>query len=106
MRRTVLYRPRDIRFEHRETPKIFEPTDAVVRISLTCVCGSDLWPYRGLQPIQGPSPMGHEYCGVVEEMGGAARSVKPGQFVIGPGKVANRRPGDPDRAGCPALQWG
>src|SRR4051812_44953179 len=83
MRAAVLYGPRDIRFEDRETPKIEAPTDAVIRITATCVCGSDLWPYRGLQPIKGPSPMGHEYCGVVEEVGGAVRSVKPGQFVIG-----------------------
>ena len=83
MRGTVLYGPRDIRFEDRETPKIVEPTDAIIRIAATCVCGSDLWPYRGLQPINGPTPMGHEYCGIVEEVGGAVRSVKPGQFVIG-----------------------
>lgn len=83
MRGTVLYGPRDIRFEDRETPKIEEPTDAVVRIAATCVCGSDLWPYRGLQPITGPSPMGHEYCGFVEEVGGAVKSVRPGQFVVG-----------------------
>jgi threonine dehydrogenase-like Zn-dependent dehydrogenase len=79
----MLYGPRDIRFEDREAPKIVEPTDAIVRISLTCVCGSDLWPYRGLQPINGPTPMGHEYCGIVEEVGGSVRSAKPGQFVIG-----------------------
>jgi threonine dehydrogenase-like Zn-dependent dehydrogenase len=83
LRGTVLYGPRDIRFEDRETPKIVEPTDAVIRMAATCVCGSDLWPYRGLQPINGPTPMGHEYCGVVEEVGGAVRSIKPGQFVIG-----------------------
>src|SRR5689334_5324073 len=83
MRGAVLYGPRDIRFEDRETPRIEEPTDAVIRIAATCVCGSDLWPYRGLQPIKGPSPMGHEYCGVVEEVGGAVRAVKPGQFVVG-----------------------
>src|SRR3954465_3295462 len=83
MRGTVLSGPRDIRFEDREPPKIVEPTDAIVRISLTCVCGSDLWPYRGLQPINGPTPMGHEYCGIVEEVGSAVRSVRPGQFVIG-----------------------
>src|SRR5947209_5255413 len=83
MRGTVLYGPRDVRFEDREPPKIVEPTDAIVRIRLTCVCGSDLWPYRGLQPINGPTPMGHEYCGIVEEVGGAVKSVKPGQFVIG-----------------------
>src|SRR5438093_3666377 len=83
MRGAVLYGPRDARFEERDTPKIVEPTDAIVRISLTCVCGSDLWPYRGLQPINGPTPMGHEYCGIVEEVGGSVRSVKPGHFVIG-----------------------
>ena len=88
MRGAVLYGPRDVRFEERDTPKIVEPTDAIIRISLTCVCGSDLWPYRGLQPINGPTPMGHEYCGIVEEAGSAVTSMKPGQFVIvrlGPG---------------------
>ena len=60
MRGAVLYGPRDIRFEDRETPKIMKPTDAIIRISATCVCGSDLWPYRGIQPITQPTPMGHE----------------------------------------------
>jgi threonine dehydrogenase-like Zn-dependent dehydrogenase len=83
MQGAVLYGPRDLRFEERDAPKIVEPTDAAIRISATCVCGSDLWPYRGLQPIDGPTPMGHEYCGVVEEVGRAVKSVKPGQFVIG-----------------------
>src|SRR5438309_9714514 len=83
MKATVLYGPRDVRFEERETPKITKPTDAIIRISATCVCGSDLWPYRGLQPVNEPTPMGHEYCGIVEEVGSAVRSVKPGQFVIG-----------------------
>src|SRR5437868_6465684 len=83
MRGAVLYGPRDVRFEERESPKVVEPTDAVIRIALMCVCGSDLWPYRGLQPINGPTPMGHEYCGIVEEVGGAVRSVKPGQFARG-----------------------
>lgn len=83
MRGTILYGPRDIRFEERETPKIIKPTDAIIGISATCVCGSDLWPYRGIQPIDQPTPMGHEYCGIVEEVGSAVTSVKPGQFVIG-----------------------
>jgi threonine dehydrogenase-like Zn-dependent dehydrogenase len=83
MRGAVLYGPGDVRFEDREDPKILEPTDAVIRIAATCVCGSDLWPYRGLHPINGPTPMGHEYCGVVEEVGRSVRSVKPGQFVVG-----------------------
>lgn len=83
MKATVLYGPRDVRFEERPTPKIEKPTDAVIRIAATCVCGSDLWPYRGLQPVNAPTPMGHEYCGIVEEVGSAVRSVKPGQFVVG-----------------------
>jgi threonine dehydrogenase-like Zn-dependent dehydrogenase len=83
MRGTVLYGPRDVRFEEREAPKILKPTDAIIRISATCVCGSDLWPYRGIQKIAQPTPIGHEYCGIVEEVGSAVKTVKPGQFVIG-----------------------
>src|SRR5213079_2858894 len=83
MQGTMLYGPRDIRFEDRPEPKITKPTDAIVSLSATCICGSDLWPYRGIQPIAQPTPMGHEYCGIVEEVGSAITSVKPGQFVIG-----------------------
>src|SRR4051795_125571 len=83
MRGAVLYGPGDVRFEDREEPRITERTDAIIRIAATCVCGSDLWPYRGLQPIKGPTPMGHEYCGIVEEVGGAVRCAQPGQFVVG-----------------------
>jgi threonine dehydrogenase-like Zn-dependent dehydrogenase len=83
MRGAVLYGPRDVRFEERTAPTIVEPTDAVVRLAVTCICGSDLWPYRGISAIEGPTPMGHEYCGIVEDVGRAVRSIKPGQFVIG-----------------------
>ena len=83
MRGAVLYGPRDLRFDERDTPTILKPTDAIVRNSATCVCGSDLWPYRGIQPINQPTPMGHEYCGIVEEIGSAVTTIKPGQFVIG-----------------------
>jgi threonine dehydrogenase-like Zn-dependent dehydrogenase len=79
----MLYGPRDIRFEEREAPKIIEPTDVILKLSATCICGSDLWPYRGISPVTEPMPMGHEYCGIVEEIGKAVKSVKPGQFVIG-----------------------
>jgi threonine dehydrogenase-like Zn-dependent dehydrogenase len=78
-----LYGPRDVRFEERDIPKIIKPTDAIIRISAACVCGSDLWPYRGIQPVTQPTPMGHEYCGIVEEVGSGVKSVKRGQFVIG-----------------------
>jgi threonine dehydrogenase-like Zn-dependent dehydrogenase len=83
MRGAVLYGPRDVRFEEREVPAIIKPTDAIIRVSAACVCGSDLWPYRGIQAIAQPTPMGHEYCGIVEEVGSAVTSIKPGQFVIG-----------------------
>jgi threonine dehydrogenase-like Zn-dependent dehydrogenase len=83
MRGAVLYGRGDIRFEDREEPKVEKPTDAIIRMAATCVCGSDLWPYRGLQPINEPTPMGHEYCGIVEEVGSDVKSIKPGQFVVG-----------------------
>ena len=83
MQGAVLYGPRDVRFERRDDPKIVQPTDAIIRMSATCVCGSDLWPYRGIQPIENPTPFGHEYCGIVEEVGSAVRNVKRGEFVIG-----------------------
>jgi threonine dehydrogenase-like Zn-dependent dehydrogenase len=83
MKGTMLYAPHDIRFEAVAIPSVEKPTDAVIRIAATCVCGSDLWPYRGIQPTQGPTPMGHEYCGVVEQVGASVKNVKPGQFVIG-----------------------
>src|ERR687885_490377 len=83
MHGTVLYGPRDVRFEERPNPTIIEPTDAIIRIAATCVCGSDLWPYRGIEPIAQPRPMGHEYCGIVEEVGSTVKNIKPGQFVVG-----------------------
>ena len=83
MEATVLYGARDVRFEDRPEPAILEPTDAVIRLPFTCICGSDLWPYRGIQSVSSPAAMGHEYCGFVEEVGRDVTSVKPGQFVIG-----------------------
>ena len=83
MRGTVLYGSKDIRFEDVPEPKIEKHTDAIIRLPVTCVCGSDLWSYRGIQSVNEPTPMGHEYCGYVEEVGSAVTSVKPGQFVVG-----------------------
>ena len=83
MRGTILYGARDVRFEERDDPRIINPTDAIIKIKAACVCGSDLWPYRGIQVVTEPTPMGHEYCGVVEEVGREVQSIKPGQFVIG-----------------------
>jgi threonine dehydrogenase-like Zn-dependent dehydrogenase len=83
MRGAVLHGPGDIRVEDRPDPTIVEPTDAIIRLSATCVCGSDLWPYRGVDAGEGPAPMGHEYVGIVEEVGPAVTTIKRGQFVIG-----------------------
>jgi threonine dehydrogenase-like Zn-dependent dehydrogenase len=83
MQATVLYGDRDVRFEDRPAPAIVEATDAIIRLPVTCICGSDLWPYRGIQAVSSPTPMGHEYCGFVEEVGRGVTSIKPGQFVIG-----------------------
>jgi threonine dehydrogenase-like Zn-dependent dehydrogenase len=83
MQGTILYGPRDVRFEDRPDPRILEPSDAILRISAACVCGSDLWPYRGIAPITQPTPMGHEYVGIVEEVGSEVKYIRPGQFVVG-----------------------
>ena len=83
MKGTVLYGTRDVRFEERPDPTIVEQTDAVIRLPVTCVCGSDLWPYRGADPVTQPTPMGHEYVGIVEEVGSEVRLIEPGQFVVG-----------------------
>ena len=78
-----MHAPGDVRVEERDDPMIVEPTDATIRLSATCVCGSDLWPYRGIETVEGPAPMGHEYVGIVEAVGSAVTTIKPGQFVIG-----------------------
>ena len=83
MRGAVLHGPRDVRLEERDDPEIVEPTDAIVRLPATSICGSDLWPYRGIEPVRGPTPMGHEYAGIVEKVGDAVRTITPGQFVVG-----------------------
>jgi threonine dehydrogenase-like Zn-dependent dehydrogenase len=69
--------------EERQDPRILAPTDAGIRLSATCVCGSDLWPYRGIVAVDEPSPTGHEYCGIVQEVGRQVTNITPGQFVVG-----------------------
>lgn len=98
MKGAVLYGPKDIRFEDRDDPRIAEPTDAILRLAATCICGSDLWPYRGLQPVDGPTHMGHEYCGIVEEVGSAVKAIRPGQFVVGSFATSDNT--------CPHCQYG
>ena len=83
MHGAVIYGKGDVRFETRKDPEILEPTDAIVRTIATCVCGSDLWRYRGINEVPEPTPIGHEYVGVVEGIGEDVRNVKPGDFVVG-----------------------
>jgi threonine dehydrogenase-like Zn-dependent dehydrogenase len=78
-----MYAPGDVRVEDRPDPKILAPTDAIIRLAATCICGSDLWPYRGIEEIDPPAPMGHEYAGIVEEVGAEVRTIRSGQFVVG-----------------------
>src|SRR4051794_40957799 len=78
-----MHGPGDVRVEERDEPRLVEPTDAIIRVSAACVCGSDLWPYRGIEELSWPAPMGHEYAGIVEEVGEDVQTIKPGQFVVG-----------------------
>ncbi len=98
MKATVLYGPRDVRYEDVPEPTIQEPTDAIIKLSASCVCGSDLWPYRGANPINEPMRMGHEYCGVVVEVGSGVKTVKRGQFVVGSFCISDNT--------CPHCQFG
>jgi threonine dehydrogenase-like Zn-dependent dehydrogenase len=98
MKGTVLYGPGDVRCVDVREPKILKPTDAIIRLAASCVCGSDLWPYRGLNQIKEPMAMGHEYCGIVEEVGSEVTTVKPGQFVVGSFCLSDNS--------CPHCQFG
>jgi threonine dehydrogenase-like Zn-dependent dehydrogenase len=82
MRHVVMYKPGDVRVEEREDPTIVKATDAIIGLAATCICGSDLWPYRGIEPAD-HTLMGHEYVGVVEQVGDEVKTVKPGDFVVG-----------------------
>ncbi|GGC79997.1 IMP dehydrogenase [Tersicoccus solisilvae] len=82
MRGVIMHAPGDVRVEERENPVIVEPTDAIIKLAASCICGSDLWPYRGADDVDG-APMGHEYVGVVTEIGADVTTVKPGDFVVG-----------------------
>jgi threonine dehydrogenase-like Zn-dependent dehydrogenase len=83
MRGAVLHAPGDVRVEDRPKPAIEAPTDAIIRVTAACVCGSDMWPWRGIETSDQPMPMGHEYVGIVEEIGEDVKNVQIGQFVIG-----------------------
>ena len=88
MRATMIYGERDIRLEDRPDPRLHLATDAVVRVVAACVCGSDLWPYRGVTPVRQPRAIGHEFVGIVEQIGTEVRSMSVGDFVISPFTVS------------------
>jgi len=84
MRATVIYGERDVRLEEVPDPILSTGGDAIVRVVAACVCGSDLWPYRGVQPTDEPHRIGHEFVGIVEEIGADVSTIKVGDFVIAP----------------------
>ena len=83
MRAVMMYGPHDVRVEDRADPVLLKDTDAIIKVSAACVCGSDLWPYRGTDPISEPTPMGHEYVGVVQQIGDQVKNIQVGDFVVG-----------------------
>lgn len=84
MKATLIHGARDIRLEEVDSPTVKAETDAIVRVVAACVCGSDLWPYRGITPTSEPHRIGHEFVGIVEEVGSAVANVRVGDFVIAP----------------------
>jgi threonine dehydrogenase-like Zn-dependent dehydrogenase len=84
MKATTIYAPRDVRLEDQPDPTIQKSTDVIVKVVAACVCGSDLWPYRGDNPIKEPTRIGHEFVGIVQEVGTDVRSLRTGDFVIAP----------------------
>src|SRR3954467_7456825 len=84
MRGTVMYAAGDVRIENVADPAIQEPTDALIRVTRACICGSDLWPYQSLAPEDGARVMGHEAIGVVEDVGADVRTLKAGDVVVMP----------------------
>ncbi len=98
MRATVLHATRDIRLDEFDAPQLIDDGDAVVRVVASCICGSDLWPYRGLPEIDGPRRIGHEFVGIVEAVGSSVQTVEPGDFVIAPFAFSDNT--------CPMCQRG
>lgn len=83
MRAVILNGPGDVRVEEVPDPQLVEPTDAIIRLTAACICGSDLWPYRGIDKSHGPRQMGHEYMGIVEQVGAEVRDINVGDYVVG-----------------------
>jgi threonine dehydrogenase-like Zn-dependent dehydrogenase len=103
MRAVVMHAPRDVRVDQIDKPTVEEPTDAIIRVTAACICGSDLWPYRGIEDVDGPTPMGHEYIGVVEETGDDVHDIQVGDFVVGSFVASDNTARSARRASSPAA---
>src|SRR2546429_939967 len=84
MRATIMHGAGDVRIETLPDAQLIESTDAVVRVTRACICGSDLWPYASMEHSEAGQSMGHEAVGVVEEVGAEVRTIKPGDVVVMP----------------------
>src|SRR6266704_1714312 len=84
MRATVMHGAGDVRVETVPDARIVEPTDALLRVTRSCICGSDLWPYNQMEHEDAGRRMGHEFIGIVEAVGAEVRTVKPGDLVVMP----------------------
>src|SRR5678816_716899 len=84
MRATVMYAAHDVRVEQVPDARLVESTDALVTVTRACICGSDLWPYNSMAPSAGGNRMGHEFIGLVEDVGADVRTVKKGDLVVAP----------------------
>ncbi|MET3934665.1 threonine dehydrogenase-like Zn-dependent dehydrogenase [Arthrobacter sp. OAP107] len=89
MRATLMYGPGDVRVENVPDSAIKQPTDALVRITASCICGSDLHPYHSMSAVNGPARMGHELIGVVEDIGSAVTTLKKGDLVVAPFAISD-----------------
>ena len=98
MHAAVIHGTGDVRDEELPDPTLELPTDAIIRVTAACVCGSDLWRYRGISPVEEPRQIGHEYCGVVEQIGDAVTGIKVGDFVVGGFNISD--------ATCPLCRRG
>src|SRR5258708_38367261 len=84
MQATMMYKAGGGRVENGADPKVLDPTDAILRVTRACICGSDLWPYKLMEPVDNGQRMGHEAVGVVEDVGAEVRTLKAGDFVVMP----------------------
>ena len=84
MRATVMHGAGDVRIESVPDARLIEPTDALVKVTRACICGSDLWPYNQMERSESGQRMGHEFIGIVEDVGAEVRTVKPGDLVVAP----------------------